>query len=386
MLKIKKLKPDNLDSLEFNDYKKIVRPLLLGTSKLHKSATNPVDFFVLTDFEFADKPGKKTMLFIPGKQTAEWKKYLKTKFKEDKKNMMMGSCYVTESDGKQFLNLSPQRGVAKMVKIKKQGKRMFAMAKLLVQLASGAEEIKEASGGIAAANMGGRIIDENDDNDDDDNNENTTDSRENNGKANVEELKLQLKALANQINGIKTGIPIIKAAAVKLKNNNATADDTDQVELVLDEMESFLEEFNEAHPKVKERIASAKTKVEAQIGQVSKLLERLQQVAPQTIEDFEEEEEEDAIDEQTELEEDEVLEETETRSEEEYQEDIDEAATDIENLSTEEQEEEDDTENEDTILSAAEIEILTQSMSRAKTEITKLLQELDLDELLKEVA
>lgn len=340
MLKIKKLKPEDLEDLEFNNFRKLVKPLLLAAKKQHKEANDAVDFFILTDFEFSDKPGKKTTIFIPGKHTAEWKKYLKTKFKEDKKNMMMGTCFVKETDGKEVLNLSPIRGVAKMMKIKKQGKRMFAMAKLTVELASGAEELKESA---AAANMGGRIIDEEDDDDEDD------EATARNSKPDAKELKAQFKELAKQIGNIKKGIPALKEAAAKAKNNTATADDAEQVELIIDEMEAFLEDFEEAHEKVQKRIAPAKKRVEAQLPKVAQLMERLQQLAPQSLDDIED-------DEDDEIEEEEG----------------DDNATDNRGANVQ--------------ISPEVVQQLRQTMAAAKTEINKLVQELNLDELLKGVA
>lgn len=260
MLKIKKLKPELLNDLTFNDYKKLARPMINAMKKLHDSSKKPVDFFILTNFEFKDKPGKKTTIFIPGKQTAEWKKFLKEKFKEDKRNLMLGSCYVSGTESIQKLNLVPSRGNAKMNIIEKQGKAMFKMVKLAVQLPKGVEE--------ATAATGGRVQNE------------IPENQGKKGKENTdkEALKAELNALANQLKTIKVDFETVKTIVAKFREQSTGRSDFDQLKKIIANLEAFKKDFNDANPKVQERVKDAFQKVQVQLPKIKSLQLRIREL------------------------------------------------------------------------------------------------------------
>ncbi len=272
MIKIKKLTPEQLqEGITFNDYKKIARPLINATKKAHKGADNQVDFFILTDFEFSDRPGKKTTIFVPGKQDNNWKKYLKDKFKENKKNVMIGKCYISGEAGNEALNLIPQKGTAKMAIIKKQGKRMFAMVKLAVQLASGAEEATNASGGRVQQPRPEELQEQ------EETGSSSTDTQETSSSGGIkEQLKSQLKDLAQKLGGVKTGFSKVKAVVAKYKKKEISAADEQELAKVVDQLKAFVDALKGSHQKVQERMKEAQQKVIAQMPKIEALYKKLQ--------------------------------------------------------------------------------------------------------------
>jgi hypothetical protein len=349
MIKIKKITPDLLkEGLTFNDYKKFARPLFNAVKKAHQGVDNQVEFFILTDFEFSDKPGKKTTIFVPGKQTNDWKKFLKDKFREDKKNVMIGKCYISGEAGKESLNLIPERGNAKMNIITKQGKRMFAMAKLSVQLASGAEEATNASGGRVNINEEELKKKEEEEQEETSTASTTTETTESTqeetspqDKESLKEmLKEQLKGLAAKVPLIKEGFNSVKEVVQKYKSKEVSKTEETKLAGVLDTLKDFISNFEDkdTHKEVKKRMKDAYKKVTAQMPKIDALYKRLKEQVKQ-----------------------------------------------------QEQEQQEKQQQEETSASTAGldpeiIQELRQQMDVAKTAIDKLKKELDLDALLAEVS
>lgn len=355
MIKIKKITPELLKGgISFNDYKKMVRPLLKATKEKHNGTDKPVDFFILTNFEFSDKPGRKTTIFIPGKHSNEWKQYLRDLFKNDKKNLMLGKCYISGESGSEKLNLIPERGNAKMNIITKQGKKMFAMAKLSAQLADGAEEVTNANGGKVnppspeelkkAAEEKKKQEEKNKQEEtkqeEVSRQESTESSSESDSSQDKESLKKmlqeQLKGLAARVPLIKDSFNSVKEVVSKYKAQKVAQEDEKKLDGVLGTLKEFMSSFDGTHKEVQKRMKDAHKKVKAQMPKLEALHKRLKEQ--------------------------------------------------VEKAKKEEQEQESSTStNTSSNLDAEVIQELRKQMDTAKAAIDKLKKELDLDALLAHV-
>lgn len=115
-MKIKKLLPNEVQekSLGYKDYKKVLKPSLKKMENECNSPETATDFFLKTDYEFSDMPGKKMGIIIPGKQAGAWLKMAKEEVKQDKKFTLIGKCYInSKEDGTLELVLLPKKGGAK---------------------------------------------------------------------------------------------------------------------------------------------------------------------------------------------------------------------------------------------------------------------------------
>ncbi|WCL80537.1 hypothetical protein PPO43_11220 [Saprospira sp. CCB-QB6] len=122
-MKIKKLTPEQLQdkSLGYKEYKKVIKTLLNSMQSEHNSADLPTKYLALTNYEFADMPGKKMGLIIPGDQTASWVKLSKELLKANKKEISLGECYITLDEyDNPVLQLEPLKGNAKKALLLKQ--------------------------------------------------------------------------------------------------------------------------------------------------------------------------------------------------------------------------------------------------------------------------
>ena len=107
------------------------------------SPETATDFFVKTDYEFADMKGKKMGLIVPGKQTGAWLKMAKEEIKKDKKFTLIGQCYIkTDDKGSMTLVLLPSKGAAKKAIMTKQLTK-FALKGLPVDLQIGEMPVAE---------------------------------------------------------------------------------------------------------------------------------------------------------------------------------------------------------------------------------------------------
>lgn len=297
MLRIKKLTPELLkEGITFNDYKKMVRPLLNGAKQKHQGADQTVDFFILTNFEFSDKPGKKTTIFVPGKHDNSWKKYLKELFKEDKRNLMLGKCYISGEGGSLNLNLIPEKGNAKMNIITKQGKKMFAMAKLSVQLADGAEEATNASGGRTnqpsdeelkkAEEEKKKQEEARQKEEEQKQQESTESSSESDSSQDRESLKKmlqeQLKGLAAKVPLVKESFNAVKEVVSKYKDQKVAQEDEKKLSGVLGTLKEFMNSFDGTHKEVQKRMKDAHKKVKAQMPKLEALHKRLKEQVEKT--------------------------------------------------------------------------------------------------------
>lgn len=263
MLKISKIKPEDLKTLTFNDYKKVVRLLFNGLKKLHKGPEQPVEFVVLTNFEFADKKGKKTMIILPGKQTPEWKKEIKQRLKDNKKNVLVGHCFVAETDGREEINVMPKQGMAKVAQIKKMGKQMFNMAKLGFKLAAGAAEASNA----ASASMDQSALEEQQ--------EAKAQTEDSAKAAKKEALKEELKALVDSSKEIKSDFDKVKELAARLKKGESQQTDLSFTQGVIEQVEQFINAFHNSKKPIQERLQGHKDMIAAQLPKLEKLAERL---------------------------------------------------------------------------------------------------------------
>ena len=263
MLKISKIKPEDLKTLTFNDYKKVVRLLFNGLKKLHKGPEQPVEFVVLTNFEFADKKGKKTMIILPGKQTPEWKKEIKQRLKDNKKNVLVGHCFVSETDGQEEINVMPKQGMAKVAQIQKMGKQMFNMAKLGFKLAAGAAEASNA----ASASMDQSALEEQQ--------EAKAQTEDSAKAAKKEALKEELKALVDSSKEIKSDFDKVKELAARLKKGESQQTDLSFTQGVIEQVEQFINAFHNSKKPIQERLQGHKDMIAAQLPKLEKLAERL---------------------------------------------------------------------------------------------------------------
>ncbi len=122
-MKIKKLLPNEVQekTLGYKDYRKVLKPTLKAMATQCNSPETATDFFIKTDYEFSDMPGKKMGLIIPGKQTGAWLKMAKEEVKNDKKFTLIGKCYITTSEsGEHSVVLLPEKGAAKKNLVKRQ--------------------------------------------------------------------------------------------------------------------------------------------------------------------------------------------------------------------------------------------------------------------------
>jgi len=263
MLKISKIKPEDLKTLTFNEYKKVVRLLFNGLKKSHKGPDQPVEFVVLTNFEFADKKGKKTMIILPGKQTPEWKKEIKTRLKENKKNVLVGHCFVSETDGQEEINVMPKQGMAKVAQIQKMGKQMFNMAKLGFKLAAGAAEASNA----ASASVDLTAIEEQQ--------SAKEQTKENTQLSKKEALKEELKALVDSSKEIKSDFDKVKELAARLKKGQSQQTDLNFTKDVIEKVNLFVNAFHNSKKPIQERLQKHKNKIVDQLPKLEKLAERL---------------------------------------------------------------------------------------------------------------
>ncbi|EJF52449.1 hypothetical protein SapgrDRAFT_0706 [Saprospira grandis DSM 2844] len=122
-MKIKKLTPEQVQekSLGYKEYKKVIKTLLNSMQSEHNSADLPTKYLALTNYEFADMPGKKMGLIIPGDQTASWTKLSKELLKANKKEISLGQCYISLDEyDNPVLQLEPLKGNAKKALLLKQ--------------------------------------------------------------------------------------------------------------------------------------------------------------------------------------------------------------------------------------------------------------------------
>ena len=263
MLKISKIKPEDLKTLTFNDYKKVVRLLFNGLKKLHKGPEQPVEFVVLTNFEFADKKGKKTMIILPGKQTPEWKKEIKARLKENKKDVLVGHCFVSETDGQEEINVMPKQGMAKVAQIQKMGKQMFNMAKLGFKLAAGAAEASNA----ASASVDLAAMEEQ---------QAAKTQTEDSAQAGKKEaLKEELKTLVDSSKEIKADFDKVKELAARLKKGESQQTDLSFTKEVIEKVNQFVNAFHNSKKPIQERLQGHKDMIAAQLPKLEKLAERL---------------------------------------------------------------------------------------------------------------
>ncbi|WBM73658.1 hypothetical protein [Saprospira grandis] len=147
-MKIKKLTPEQVQdkSLGYKEYKKVIKTLLNSMQSEHNSADLPTKYLALTNYEFADMPGKKMGLIIPGDQTASWAKLSKELLKANKKEISLGQCYISLDEyDNPVLQLEPLKGNAKKALLLKQlTKTALKGTGVEVAMAAAEEAVAEA--------------------------------------------------------------------------------------------------------------------------------------------------------------------------------------------------------------------------------------------------
>lgn len=147
-MKIKKLTPEQVQdkSLGYKEYKKVIKALLNSMQSEHNSADLPTKYLALTNYEFADMPGKKMGLIIPGDQTASWAKLSKELLKANKKEISLGQCYISLDEyDNPVLQLEPLKGNAKKALLLKQlTKTALKGTGVEVAMAAAEEAVAEA--------------------------------------------------------------------------------------------------------------------------------------------------------------------------------------------------------------------------------------------------
>lgn len=97
-------------------------------AKINELKTLPentaVDFYIRTNFQFADTAKANGCLFILGTQTGVWKKHIREELKKDKKQVLFGTVILQENQ----LYLTVNKGAAKPAIILKQAKAWLKKA------------------------------------------------------------------------------------------------------------------------------------------------------------------------------------------------------------------------------------------------------------------
>lgn len=117
-----KLKID-YKSIKKSDLIKIYKSTFKKLQTEHLGEENPTHFFIKSNHQ--DEAGQSIILLVLGKQSPDWKKHAKTECKNDKKNAMLGQCYVEMEDGQPVLQLVPARGNIKPTMIRKATKMLL---------------------------------------------------------------------------------------------------------------------------------------------------------------------------------------------------------------------------------------------------------------------
>ncbi|MCH2043728.1 MAG: hypothetical protein MK212_06260 [Saprospiraceae bacterium] len=156
-----KLKID-YKSIKKSDLIKIYKSTFKKLQVEHLGEENPTHFFIKSNHQ--DEAGQPIILLVLGKQNPDWKKHAKTECKTDKKNAMLGQCYVEMEEGEPVLQLIPARGNIKPAVIRKSTKTLlpklgFAAIRLARKrkvkrqdLLASEEEINQVEKGIEMLN------------------------------------------------------------------------------------------------------------------------------------------------------------------------------------------------------------------------------------------
>lgn len=109
--KIIKVKPSELAEMTFKE----VKTLLKKDLKTLAEQTEPISFFIATDFKFSDT--EEQPILVVGTPKGDWKKYLKDAVKPPHKNTAVGVCELSQDNT--TLTLSIEKGKAKPNNIRK---------------------------------------------------------------------------------------------------------------------------------------------------------------------------------------------------------------------------------------------------------------------------
>lgn len=150
-MKIKKITLAEVQagSLQAALHKKELLKAIQIMEKEHAQADQAVDFFLKMDQTFDGVGDKPELLCLLGQRKNEWKSFLKEEVKTNKKQVLMGQCYLQNNEkGENELCLIVEKGNAKLDKIFKAGKTLFKKAKISLKLAG-----QETNASTAAAEV-----------------------------------------------------------------------------------------------------------------------------------------------------------------------------------------------------------------------------------------
>lgn len=257
-----KITPESIEGMKFADYRK----LLYKELKRMKNAGEPMDFLMMTEYEFSDFPGKKLPLMIVGKLPSPWKKYYKTTAKKRKpKDFSLGKCSFGEAvaggmyefklevnNGK--INSRGQKALEKAL-LKKVKLKPVVVENLQEEDDSDTEETpttKEKAVAAVATSGGGK--------------------KKGPSEDKIKELKAQADALKKSISGLKANFKKVKDKVVKkMKKNANDRKDLLAMRELQENYKAFVESYEAADPKLQAKFSAAKKKLEEQNESFAKL-------------------------------------------------------------------------------------------------------------------
>lgn len=256
-----KITPESIEGMKFADYRKLFYKEL----KRMKTAGEPMDFLMMTEYEFSDFPGKKLPLMIVGKLPSVWTKYYKSTAKKRKpKDFSLGKCSFGEAvgGGMYEFKLEVNNG-----KINSRGQKALEKALLkkvklkpvvvenIKEEDSDTEEktvTKEKVVAAAAASGGGKK-------------KGPTEDK-------IKELKAQADTLKKSISDLNSSFKKVKDEVVeKLKKNANDRKDLLAMRKLQENYKTFLESYEAADSKLQAKFSTAKKNLEEQNESFAKL-------------------------------------------------------------------------------------------------------------------
>lgn len=166
MTKVKKFGFDEVKNgtLKEAEYKKELVDRLGDMAKMHKDVATVTEFFFHFGQKFEGDDKNKGLLCALGECKTDLKNYVRQQVATDKKNWLLGACFLEKKGEKEYvLQIIPRKGALSLGKINKSGKTLFNKLGLTVAIPKGYENENED---------GPTPIDDEDDNKNNNNNNN----------------------------------------------------------------------------------------------------------------------------------------------------------------------------------------------------------------------
>jgi hypothetical protein len=156
-MKLKKIKLLQLENGSLS-YKVMMKEFVNAISKMEtdfNAVQNQVKFYICLEQDF-DNGKLQNMLFAIGERNSKWKKYINKQVKDgkQKKKILYGTCFLEiQENGGKILQLTVEKGNAKLNKIIKGGKPLFKKTGLSIEVFSGVIEEDESEEQIIEENV-----------------------------------------------------------------------------------------------------------------------------------------------------------------------------------------------------------------------------------------